>query len=217
MPAAPAPSTTTFSISRSRFIASSTDVSSTVTMSSTSSRTSTWVTEPATGTAMPSAIVGAAELGGDAGGRRHHRRPAVALGSHDGEVGAQRAGDDGHPAEQPSAARRDHQRIQLGVVVEQLQRHRPLTGDHGGVVVGVHERAALGGQPLGFLGGVGEAVAVQDDAGTEHLGALHLHERRVRGHHDGGLDAEPRARAGRPPAHGCPPTWRRRRSGVRPR
>ena len=57
IPAAPAPSATTFSMSRSRFMASSTEVSRTVTISSTRSFTRRAVSWPATGTAIPSARV----------------------------------------------------------------------------------------------------------------------------------------------------------------
>ena len=178
-------------------MASSTDVSCTVTISSTSSRTIACVS-------------GAGHRHGDAlgdrrrrrlGGRRRWWRPAIdaqrSLWAPTIVMSGRSApGDHGHPGQQPAAAGRDHQRVELGVVVEQLERHRALAGDHGGVVVGVHERAALGGQPLGLGGGLGQVGAVQHDAGAEHLGALHLHERRVRGHHDGGLDAEPGRVAG---------------------
>ena len=141
---------------------------------------------------MPSAIVAPpiGEVATRDGGE--HRRPPVALHADDGHVRALGARHHGHAGEQAAAAGRHHQRVELGVVVEQLQRHRALTGDDRRVVVGVHERAALVGRAAGP-----PAVASPRSSpcsttrGTEHLGALHLHERGVGGHHDGRLDAQP--------------------------
>ena len=129
MPAAPAPSTTTFSISRRRFMASSTVVSSTVTISSTSSLISSAGDGPGDGDRDPLRDRRPAYRQVATRDRGEHRRPAVALHPDDGHVGALGAGDHGHAGEQTAAPGRHHQRVELGMVGEQLERHRALAGD----------------------------------------------------------------------------------------
>ena len=69
-PAAPAPSTTVFSISRSVTIACSRRASDTSTMSSTCRRISAIVSDPGRSTAMPSAMVVPEDAGAGASGPR---------------------------------------------------------------------------------------------------------------------------------------------------
>ena len=147
MPAAPAPSVTTFSISRSRLMPSSMWSSVTVTTSSTSASM-----------IRPVSVAGARD--GDAlghrraadGGRRvvhviGHRRVALGLHADELDVGPQVAGDDGHARQQAAAADGDDERVELGVVGQQLEGARALAGDDGRVVEGVDVGAALvGGQ-----------------------------------------------------------------------
>ena len=65
------------------------------------------------------------------------------------DAGPQRLGRRGHATDQPAAADRDHQRVQLRHVGQHLQCHRALAGHDGLVVVGVHEHQPLllGQQP----------------------------------------------------------------------
>ncbi len=126
-----------------------------------------------------------------------HRRPALALHPDHHDVGTQGLGDDGHPRDEPTATDRHDQRVDLGVVGQQLEGHGALAGHDGGVVVGVDQRAALGGlDPTGLGGGAGEVGAGQHHAGAEHLGAVDLHERGGGRHHDRGVDAEPHGVSG---------------------
>ena len=83
------------------------------------------------------------------------------------------------------------------MVLEHLEGDGALAGDHGGVVVRVHEHPALGGRDaMGLGGALGEVLAEEDDPGAQHLRAVHLHEGGVGGHDDGGVDAEPGGVAG---------------------
>ena len=159
--------------------------------------------------------------------RRPRRSVPVVAASIDGQrslctpmivmSGAQGAGDDGHPGEQPAAAGRDHERVELGVVLEQLERHGALAGDHGGVVVGVHERAALVGQAPRLVRWPrrGRRRAARRGRRAPRCAAP---SRTACGPASRWW---PRCRAGwrggRPPGRGCRPTSPRRRSAARPR
>ena len=131
------------------------------------------------------------------GGRRvvhaiGHRRVALGLHAHQLDAGLQVAGRHRHARQQAAAAHGDHQRVELGVVGQHLEGARALPGDDGRVVERVDVGAALVGGQAGGLGrGLGDALAPQHDRGPQLAGALHLHEGRVGGHDDRGVDAEP--------------------------
>ncbi len=83
------------------------------------------------------------------------------------------------------------------MVLQQLQGHRALSGDHRWVVEGMDEHPALvGDDALGLSGGAGEIVARQHDVGAQRPGSLDLHEGAVGRHHDDRIDAYARRVAG---------------------
>ena len=73
-----------------------------------------------------------------------HRGRALRLDGDDAPVGGR-----GDAGDETAAADRDHDRLHLRHVLQQLERHRSLSRDHEWVVERVHERAtALGDQLL---------------------------------------------------------------------
>ena len=75
-------------------------------------------------------------------------------------LGPQVAGGDGNARQQPAAADRHDERVDLGVVGQHLEGERALAGDDGGVVERVDVGAALvGGEAVGLGHGVGQPVA----------------------------------------------------------
>jgi hypothetical protein len=91
----------------------------------------------------------------------------------------------GDAADQPAAAHRDHQRVQLRLRLQHLDGDRALAGDDQRVVERVHEGQAL------FLGHLErmftrlvEGLAMQQHLGAESQRAFDLHGGRVQRHHD---------------------------------
>ena len=172
-------------------MASSMFSSDTVTTSSTRALMISPVRRPGRGTAMPSAMVGPptwarCRPAGPPSPRSARSPPPPA------RCRGQVAGGHRHARQQAAPAHRDHQRVEVGVVGQHLEGAGALAGDDVGVVEGVDVGAALGlHQPDGLGLRAGQVVARQHDGGAQLPGALHLHERRPPGHHDGGGDAEP--------------------------
>ena len=107
------------------------------------------------------------------------------------------AGGDGVAGDQPAAADRDHQGVEVVRVLEHFQRDGALARDHQRVVVGVDEgEAALGGKRLRAHLRLRHALALEHDLGAVRLRRLDLHERRGHRHHDGGRDPQPRGVVG---------------------
>ena len=107
------------------------------------------------------------------------------------------AGGDGVAGDQPAAADRDHQGVEVVRVLEHFQRDRALARDHQRVVVGMDEgEAALGGERLRAHLRLRHALALEHDLGAVRPRRLDLHERRGHRHHDGGRDAQPRGVVG---------------------
>ena len=192
-PAAPAPSATVFSMSRSRLMASSM-VSSRHEHLVVDQRGDDRLGErPARGTAMPSAMV-VPPIGRSA--CLHgvvHRGVEVALHADQLDVRAQVA-----RRRRPCRPAGRHRRSgttstsRSGASASSSRAHGALAGDDERVVVRRHPHEAVGAlQRLGQRRRLGEVVAVQHDLGAERLGAAHLHVGREAGHHDGGRDAEP--------------------------
>ena len=100
------------------------------------------------GTAMPSATVRARRSAASRpGGGGEHRRPRARSARRRRTMSGRRAlAATAMPGDEPAAADGHHERLELGVVREQLEGDRALPGDHGRVVVGVHEHAALVGR-----------------------------------------------------------------------
>ena len=106
--------------------------------------------------------------------------------------GLQRLGGDGDAGDQPAAADRHDQHVEVGPVGEHFERDRALAGDDRRVVIGVHRhQAAFARQRVGGAARGDEAVALEHDRRAERLGAVDLGERRALGHHDRRRDAEP--------------------------
>ncbi len=120
-----------------------------------------------------------------------HRRIERRLDADDLDLRRQRLGGDGDAGNQPAAADRHDQQVEIGASGQHFERDRSLPGDDRGVVIGVHQdEAALARQLVGGAAGVDQAVAAQHDLGAERLGAVDLGERRPRRHHDRRRDAE---------------------------
>ena len=121
-----------------------------------------------------------------------HRRVERRLHADDLDLGVERLGGDGDPGNQPAAADRHDQRIEIGSAGEQLEADRPLAGDDIGIVIGMDQHEPpLAGERVGRLAGGAEAVAPQHHGGAERLGAIDLDEGCALGHHDRRRDPEP--------------------------
>ena len=89
--------------------------------------------------------------------------------------------------EQASATDRHDDGVDVGQLLQQLETESALTGDHVGVVEGVHERRLLFcGQGERALTGLAVIAAGQDDLGAVGDGGFDLAEGRRLRHDDGG-------------------------------
>ena len=123
------------------------------------------------------------------------RRLRLAAGDPDPRLDPPRRERDA--AEQPAAADRDHQRVELGHVLEHLERDGALTGDHRRVVVGVDEGERFARFELARVArGVGQAVAFEHDFGAVYPRVGDLRVGRAPGHHDHRAHAQPRGVVG---------------------
>ena len=94
-------------------------------------------------TAMPSAIVSPPTVHRQAVQPLVHRAVVLRLHAQHLDAGLERPGRGRHARDQPAAADRHHQRVELRRLLEHLQRDGALAGDHRGVVVGMDEGEAL--------------------------------------------------------------------------
>ena len=99
--------------------------------------------------------------------------------------------------DQPAAADRNHQHVEIGLLLQHLQRDGALPRDDMRIVVGMHpDQAALARFGLGARLRLADGLAVEQHLGAIRLGRRHLHERRRHRHHDGRGDAETRRMVG---------------------
>ena len=191
--AAPAPSTTLFSSSIRRRMASAIVASSTVTTRSTTRFTIANGASPSLPTARPSASVcdSATVVGRAVGERRGEARRALRLDADDRHARRLRLDGRADPRDEAAAADRHDDRFDVGRLLEDLEPHRALAGDHVGVVERVDEREAVArGDFAGVRARLGQVGAVQDDVGAELAAVGHLDQRREHRHHDGRGNAE---------------------------
>ena len=123
--------------------------------------------------------------------RRQHRRAAGRLDSDDLDPGIELPRRDDAPGDEPPAADRNDERVEVGRGLQHLQRDRALTRDHPGILIGVDQGESPGprlriGEDRGFR----EVVSLQRDRGAQRLGVGDLLERGVPRHHDRCRDAE---------------------------
>jgi hypothetical protein len=112
------------------------------------------------------------------------------LGANDLHRRLHRARRDGAACDQPAAADRDHQGIEVEDVLQHLERDGALPRDDQRIVIGVHEgEPALARDALGAHLRLRHAFAVEHDLGAMRLGRLHFHEWRGDRHANGGGDA----------------------------
>ena len=92
---------------------------------------------------------------------------------------------DGDPADQAATAHGDHDDVDLGQVLEQLEAARPVAQQDLRVVVGMDEdEAAFLAQPLEVLERLADVRAVQDDLGAVLAARVHLRLDRGERHDD---------------------------------
>jgi hypothetical protein len=117
----------------------------------------------------------------------------------DVDLAVHRLGDGRHARDQPAAAERHHQHVDLGDVLEHLERHGALPRDDARVVKGMDEGQPLLGLELAGMGiGRVEGLAFEDHGRAMTLGLRHFHRGGVLRHHDRARDAEPRRVIGQP-------------------
>ena len=120
-----------------------------------------------------------------------HRRVERRLHADDLDPRGERLGGDRDPRNQPAAADRHDDRVEIGPVGQQFERDRPLAGDDRRVVIGVDKgQAVFAGERLCRFARSGEAVAFEHDLGAERFGVIDFDERRALGHDDRRRDAE---------------------------
>ena len=107
-------------------------------------------------------------------------------------AGLHRARRDGVAGDQAAAADRNDQHVEIGDILEHLERDRALAGDHVRVVIGMHpDELPLGRDRLGAHLRIGDGLAVEHDRRAVRLGRRDLHERRRHRHHDGRRNFQP--------------------------
>jgi len=120
-----------------------------------------------------------------------HRREAAGLHANDLYARLELARRGGDAADEPAAAHRDDQRVEVGLGAQHLQADGALASDHGFVVEGVDEAQALARcEHQRVVAGLVEVVAMQHDLGAEAARAFHLHHRGRHRHHDDGTQAQ---------------------------
>jgi hypothetical protein len=98
---------------------------------------------------------------------------------------------DGIAGDQPAAADRDDENVEVGRVFQHFERDGALTGDDVRIVVRMHpDQIALGRDRLGARLRFGERLAVEHDVGAMRLGGFDFHERRRHRHDNGGGDIQ---------------------------
>ena len=123
-----------------------------------------------------------------------HRGEAFGLDADDVEIRANAARSHRDASDEPPAADRHDDGVDVGRLIKQLKAQRALAGDHGLVVERVHQgRAPLGGELLRDGKRRREGLPAQQHLGTEDAGLTHLGVRRVPGHDDGDRDIQPAA------------------------
>ena len=186
-PTAPLGSVTSFIRSNRNAIASRISASVTVTTSSTSRRFTSKVSSPGASDWSPSAIVRGTSIRtrSPAASERRVSSPASGSTPTTRMRGPQRLRGGRAAGDQPAAADRHDEHVELRHVVEQLQRGRPLARHHERVVVRAHElEPALGGQPRADLLAALRPAVVPDDLGAVAPRRVDLRGRRVLRHED---------------------------------
>ncbi len=189
--AAPAPSTTDFSISTYSAIASSMRCSDAVTMSSTSSRDHR--AGERAGLRDRDPLRDGRSVGRRAGLPEGVEHPRVALGLDADDVGSRRSllHRDRDAGDQPAAADRHDDDVGLREYVEELESDGSLAGDDPRVVERGHQRrTGLLGDRLRVPERRVVVVALELDVRAVVRGVRHLRERRVGRHHDRRRDVE---------------------------
>ena len=112
------------------------------------------------------------------------RRIERSLRADDRDLRIERFGRHRNSGNQPAAADRNDQHLEIGHVFEHFQRDRALAGDDVLVVVRMHPgQIALVRHGFGARLRLRDAFTVQHDLGAVGLGRRHLHERRRHRHH----------------------------------
>ena len=125
------------------------------------------------------------------GDRVAHGRIERGLDADDLHLRPHPARGDGVAGDQPAAADGNDEHVEIADLLEHFERHGALSGDDGGIVIGVDQDERMvarhgGGAFLAFA----QRFAVEHHLGAIGLGRLHLHEGRRHRHHDGGGNAE---------------------------
>ena len=122
-----------------------------------------------------------------------HRRVKRGFHADDLDLRLHRARGDGVARNQAAAADRDHQHIEIGSLLEHLERDGALPGNDARVVIRMDQREpALGLHAFAARLRLGHALAVEHHLGAMRAGRRHLHQRRRHRHHDGRRNLEPR-------------------------
>ena len=121
-----------------------------------------------------------------------HGREACGLNAHDLNVEFDRLGGCRHAGNQPAAANRHNQGVQVRHLVQHFQRHRALACHHVGVVIRMHEgQLLLLGQVQGVGAGFVERIAMKHNFCAKSARALHLHAGREARHDNHRPQTEP--------------------------
>ena len=121
-----------------------------------------------------------------------HRGQDLGLDANDLDLGVGLLDGASDPGDQPAAADGDDDRVEVGVLLEQLEADGALTRDHGAIVEGVREDAVFFLFDLTRLAVGGVIVtAVEDDLCAELARAGDLDQRGSFGHDDLGRHPQP--------------------------
>ena len=126
-----------------------------------------------------------------------HRRIKLGLDADHLDAGLQRLGGGGDAGNQAAAADRDHQRVEVGRILQHFQRDGPRPGHHRDIVERMDEDIAVVRFQLPRMGiGIVEPLAMQHDMGAMAFGLGDFDHRRRHRHDDRHRNAEPAAMIG---------------------
>ena len=122
----------------------------------------------------------------------HHRVGVVDLHTDHLDVRPHGLDVGGDARDEATTADSNKHRVDIaGSLAQNLHRDRALTGDHIGIIKGVHEReAVLASQQRGMCVGVGVAVAEQHHVGTVRAYGFDLHFWSGHRHDHGGATSQ---------------------------
>ena len=118
---------------------------------------------------------------------------------NDANSGTPGLGCHGHAGQQPRPARRHHDGVGFGHIIQHLECGRPLPGNHLGVIKAMNEPQAIGRRQFnGPLPGIFKGLTLQQHPRPQPPAGGHLYQRSKPGHDNGNWNTQQFAVIGKP-------------------